>query len=112
MRNKPFVCIKFIVHCVTDAELKVKVQVIDSVEELERVFKDLKKLESAGGKVPLDSNMVDKDKSKDISTEGKDGNVAPEEDVTEDLSSHDKTTLTFEKYAGLFRIFGIFNNQL
>lgn len=70
-----------------DAELKVKVQVINNMDDLEKVFKDLKKTENAGGKLTSDSvvNVNEKKSETDEDTDEK------------DKESSEKTTLTFEK---------------
>ncbi|XP_076093847.1 uncharacterized protein LOC143064699 [Mytilus galloprovincialis] len=70
-----------------DAELKVKVQVINNLDDLEKVFKDLKKTENAGGKLTSDS-MVNVNEKKSET----------DEDTNEkDTENTEKTTLTFEK---------------
>ena len=73
----------------------MKVQVINNMDDLEKVFKDLKNIESSGGKLLFESLQSDKEKKEE--TKDDEDEIDEQQKEGRNKESSDKTTLHFKK---------------
>ena len=65
------------------------------MDDLEKVFKDLKNIESSGGKLPFESLQSDKEKKEE--TKDDEDEIDEQQKEGRNKESSDKTTLHFKK---------------